>query len=273
MANEMNSKVLDRRIKAVEVVGKMAAKRDASVTRDYPTLMKEFFARFGDVNASVRAACVQVGSCLLKHNSPSSAVYKEALDHLLTHSQDLEANVREIMIASVIKLLKKEQYARQVPGKLILAIIERLRDKKVNVRRTSIKELAWLWREYCSGICDSQLFDQIDSRFVTIPSELISALKSIPTQEDQLLIEDIFDEYILGAEADDSKSVASSQPLHLKYIHQIYLLLIIDLLVLVYFLMPILILTELLQIDYLFDQIIVNHIFLNNILSITTPIL
>lgn len=82
MANEMNSKVLDRRIKAVEVVGKMAAKRDASVTRDYPTLMKEFFARFGDVNASVRAACVQAGSCLLKHNSPSSAVYKEALEHL-----------------------------------------------------------------------------------------------------------------------------------------------------------------------------------------------
>lgn len=74
MANEMNSKVLDRRIKAVEVVGKMAAKRDASIARDYPTLMKEFFARFGDVNASVRASCVQSGARLLKHNSPSSSV-------------------------------------------------------------------------------------------------------------------------------------------------------------------------------------------------------
>jgi hypothetical protein len=172
--------------------------------------MKEFFARFYDKNISVRTMVVKISCKFLKHGLESSPVFQEVVEHLTTSSQDLEPQVRETLIDSVSALIIKRRIARKIPEKLANCLVERLRDRKQNVRRECIQKLAKIWKENCSTYCESNLFDRIDQKWSMIPSEFLSSLRTIPSIEDQLFIEEQIDEYILGLEFDEDRSWPSS---------------------------------------------------------------
>lgn len=144
----------------------------------------------------VRLVAIRTGVKILKHQRDDTSIFKEICEHLTVELTDQEPRIREGVVEHLCNMVVKRRMGRTVPEKLCHGLIERIRDKKQSVRRLTINKLATVWHECFSAYCASELFDRVDLKWTGVVAELLSAARTIPSIEDQLLAEEVLDELV-----------------------------------------------------------------------------
>ncbi|KAL0438095.1 UNVERIFIED_CONTAM: Sister chromatid cohesion protein pds5 [Sesamum latifolium] len=106
----------------------------------------ELLNRFSDKSAEVRVTALSCAKALYKTN-PSGRVSLETLSAIQGRLLDHDDKVRTEAVNVVCELAKSN--LNFISSDLITQAAERLRDKKVTVRREALKKLVELYQEYC----------------------------------------------------------------------------------------------------------------------------
>ncbi|KAL6010732.1 hypothetical protein ACLOJK_001173 [Asimina triloba] len=149
---------VDVRIKAVHLVAKLFAVSGCRFGHEYNQLFVEFLKRFSDKSVDVRVSAVEC--CKICHTAnPSGTEAFELLTALEGRLLDFDDKVRTQAVNTVCDLAQSN--LRYVQAGLLLKAMDRLRDKKVSVRRNAMQKLLELYRLYCTK-CSDDLLTQSD---------------------------------------------------------------------------------------------------------------
>ncbi|XP_058091316.1 sister chromatid cohesion protein PDS5 homolog B [Magnolia sinica] len=170
LTQELLTDQVDVRIKAVHLVGKLFALPGHHFAHEYRQLFVEFLKRFSDKSAEVRVSAVECSkACYMANPSGTEAI--ELLTALEGRLLDFDDKVRTQAVNAVCDLAKSN--LRYIQPELILQAMERLRDKKVSVRRNAMQKLLELYRSYCSKCSEGLLthsdhLEQIPCRILAL---------------------------------------------------------------------------------------------------------
>ncbi|KAJ1703217.1 hypothetical protein LUZ63_002996 [Rhynchospora breviuscula] len=146
LTDELASDHVDVRLEAVWLIGQLVSLSKFRLGKDYPALFVEFLQRFVDESAQVRIAALEcVESCIISDppGDEESFILKAIEDRLL----DTEDKVRVQAVSTVCELAKLSM--QSFPSEIISQAINRLRDRKVSVRKLVLQKLLDLYRFYC----------------------------------------------------------------------------------------------------------------------------
>lgn len=168
LTQELVSDQVDVRLKAVQLLGRLFALPGQHVAKEYRQLFSEFIKRFTDKAVEVRLAMIECVKACLKAN-PSESEATEILAGLDDRILDNEEIIRLHAVTAICDVAK--QNLKWIPVSIITHIAERLRDKKVLVRKEAFQRLAEVYRTYCTkcyeGVASS------DKHLEWIPSRLV----------------------------------------------------------------------------------------------------
>ncbi|KAF9687215.1 hypothetical protein SADUNF_Sadunf02G0070500 [Salix dunnii] len=189
LTQELLTDQVDVRIKAVKLIGKLLALPEHHVVQKYHNLFVEFKNRFSDKSAEVRLSALQCAKACYIAN-PSGNVSREILSRLL----DFDDRVRTQ--AAVVACDLARTNLRFFPPELISKVAERLRDKKISVRKKALEKLMEVYREYCimcseGPMIASDHFEQIPCKVLMLSYD--KDCKDFRPQNMELVIaEDLF---------------------------------------------------------------------------------
>ncbi|KAH7279481.1 hypothetical protein KP509_37G021700 [Ceratopteris richardii] len=163
----VNDKVAIR-LKAVKLLGRLFALPGRYVAKEYRHLFLEFLKRFTDKAVEVRLAMLDCSKDCLRA-SPSGNEAADILAGLDDRVLDSEESIRLRTVAVVCELAKQNH--KWVPVSILKHIADRLRDKKVGVRKEAFNRLAEVYRAYAAKCGDGLLF--IDNQLEWIPGKLL----------------------------------------------------------------------------------------------------
>ncbi|ESR47424.1 hypothetical protein CICLE_v10003517mg, partial [Citrus x clementina] len=159
---------VDVRIKAVNLIGKICAQPDNCLADRYPELFVEFLKRFSDKSAEVRLNALRCAkACYL--GGPFRKESREILAALESRLLDFDDRVRTEAVIVACDLARS--HLKFVPEKLISEATERLRDKKISVRKKALLKLLEVYREYCKKCCEGQM--TVCDHFEQIPCKIL----------------------------------------------------------------------------------------------------
>ncbi|GLJ40362.1 hypothetical protein SUGI_0830400 [Cryptomeria japonica] len=168
LTQELLTDQVDVRLKAVHLLGKLFALHGRHVAQEYHQLFAEFLKRFSDKTVEVRLAAVECAKdCFLANPSGNEA--SEILSGLQGRLLDFDDKVR-IQVVNVICDIAKIN-PRYVSSEIIKNVAERLRDKKVSVRKDTLQKLVEVYRAYCMKCLEG--FITCSEEFEWIPSKII----------------------------------------------------------------------------------------------------
>ncbi|KAL6962149.1 hypothetical protein U1Q18_037103 [Sarracenia purpurea var. burkii] len=170
LAQELLADQVDVRMKAVKFIGKLLALPGHHVAQEYRHLFIEFTKRFSDKSAEVRIGAISCAKAFYMNN-PSGTESLEVLAALEGRLLDFDERVRAHAVVAACELARDN--LKSVPHNLISRATERLRDKKVSVRKRALQELLKVYQNYCTKcaggiITPSDHFEQIPCRILML---------------------------------------------------------------------------------------------------------
>ncbi|XP_042494416.1 sister chromatid cohesion protein PDS5 homolog A isoform X2 [Macadamia integrifolia] len=225
LTQELLTDQVDVRIKAVNLVGKFFALPEHHVTQESRRqLFLEFLKRFSDKSAEVRVSALQCAKACYLAN-PSGAEAHEVLTALEGRLLDFDDKVRTQAVFTVCDLASSNP--KFLPSELILRAADRLRDKKVPVRKAAMQKLLELYRSYCIKcsegiIARNDHLEQIPCRILMLCYDK-DCKDFRPQNMEVVLAEDLFPP-ALSVEERTSHWISSFSffsPLHVKALNSI----------------------------------------------------
>ncbi|XP_010242780.1 PREDICTED: sister chromatid cohesion protein PDS5 homolog A isoform X2 [Nelumbo nucifera] len=193
LTHELLTDQVDVRIKSVNLLGKLFALPEHHVAQQYRQLFFEFLKRFSDKSSEVRIAALQCAkACYMANSSGTESL--EVLTALEGRLLDFDDKVRIQAVIVVCDMAKSN--LKLIPTELISRAAERLRDKKVSVRKIAMQKLLELYRYYCSK-CSEGLFT-LSEHFEQIPCKVLmlcydkDCKEFRPQSMELVLAEDLF---------------------------------------------------------------------------------
>ncbi|KAL5704355.1 hypothetical protein ACHQM5_022795 [Ranunculus cassubicifolius] len=193
LSHELLTDQVDVRIKAVNLLGKLFALPGQHVVQQYRQLFVEFLKRFSDKSAEVRISALQCAKACYPA-IPSGTETLEILASLEGRLLDFDDKVRIQAVITVCDLAKSN--LKSIPPELILHAMERLRDKKVLVRKNTMQKLLEIYRDYCTQ-CSEGLVT-VSDHFEQIPCKILmlcydkDCKEFRPQNMELVLAEDLF---------------------------------------------------------------------------------
>eukprot|EP00249_Psilotum_nudum_P024915 c29322_g1_i2 orf=363-5285(-) len=158
---------VDVRVKAVELLGRLFA-LPGQLPNEYRQLFSEFLKRFTDKAIEVRHAVIECAKkCLLA--KPYVPEAQEILTALNDRLQDFRNEVRTHVVASICDLVKA--HPKHIPMDIMRRVAERLRDKKVFVRKDTLQRLTEVYRTLCLKCFEGSFV--LDESFDWIPMKIL----------------------------------------------------------------------------------------------------
>ncbi|KAL6840252.1 hypothetical protein ACP4OV_030062 [Aristida adscensionis] len=168
LTHELLSDQVDVRLKAVHLIGRLLAFSNLRFGQENMLVFTEFLKRFSDKSAEVRIASIDAAkACYMDALSGNEA--QKILESLEGRLLDFDDKVRIRAVNTVCDLAKSN--LSSFPPELILQAAERLRDKKVSVRKNAMHKLLELYRDYCDKC--SKGTATLNSHYEQIPAKLI----------------------------------------------------------------------------------------------------
>nr|XP_023895228.1 sister chromatid cohesion protein PDS5 homolog A isoform X3 [Quercus suber] len=168
LTHELLTDQVDVRIKAVNLVGKLFALPKRHVAQHYRDLFLEFLKRFSDKSVEVRVSALQCVKAFYMAN-PSGAESHEVITALEDRLLDFDDKVRTQAVIVACDLAQSN--LKLVPPKLISQTSERLRDKKIIVRKKAFHKLIEVYRDYCNKCSEGHM--TISDHFEQIPCKIL----------------------------------------------------------------------------------------------------
>lgn len=168
LTQELVNDQVNVRLKAVKLLGRLFALPGQHVAKEYRQLFLEFLKRFTDKSAEVRLAMIDCAKDCLKVN-PSGCETSEILAGLDDRILDSEEAIRLRTVVVICDVAKHN--FKWIPVSLLKHVAERLRDKKVLVRKEAFQRLADVYRAYTTKCYDG--FVSIDNQLEWIPGKLL----------------------------------------------------------------------------------------------------
>ncbi|KAM7256072.1 hypothetical protein ACFE04_011813 [Oxalis oulophora] len=201
LTQELLTEQVDVRIKAVNLMGKLLSLPEHHIYQKHHDLFKEFLKRFSDKSVEVRLAALQSGQIYYMAR-PSGAESGEVLAALQGRLLDFDDKVRAQAIVVACDLVKSN--LKFIPPKVVLEIAERLRDKKISVRKKAFQKLMEVYQDYCNKC--SEGFMTISDHFEQIPCKILMLIydrdcKEFRSQNLELVLaDDLFPALLLQTE-------------------------------------------------------------------------
>ncbi|XP_030933146.1 sister chromatid cohesion protein PDS5 homolog A isoform X2 [Quercus lobata] len=168
LTHELLTDQVDVRIKAVNLVGKLFALPKRHVAQHYRDLFLEFLKRFSDKSVEVRVSALQCVKAFYMA-SPSGTESHEVITALEDRLLDFDDKVRTQAVIVACDLAQSN--LKFVPPKLISQTSERLRDKKIIVRKKAFHKLIEVYRDYCNKCSEGHM--TISDHFEQIPCKIL----------------------------------------------------------------------------------------------------
>ncbi|VAH66439.1 unnamed protein product [Triticum turgidum subsp. durum] len=168
LTHELLSDQVDIRLEAVHLIGRLLVFSNLRFGQENQILFREFLKRFSDKSAEVRIAAIDAAkACYIAASSGNVA--QNVLKSLEGRLLDFDDKVRIRAVYAVCDLAKSN--LSSFPSELILQAAERLRDKKISVRKNVMHKLLDLYRDYCEKC--SKGTATINTHYEQIPAKLI----------------------------------------------------------------------------------------------------
>ncbi|KAJ0231686.1 ARM repeat superfamily protein [Hirschfeldia incana] len=168
LTQELLTDQVDVRIKALNLAGRIFAQPNHYSGEIYRDLFVEFLRRFSDKSPEVRMAALKCGKqCYLANPSgnKASGVLTAIQERLL----DFDDRVRTQALLVACDITKSNM--KYVPVNLISEATERLRDKKISVRKKATQQLSKVYQDYCDKC--SKGYMTINDHFEQIPCKIL----------------------------------------------------------------------------------------------------
>ncbi|CAG9538208.1 unnamed protein product [Cercopithifilaria johnstoni] len=196
LVNQMHSEDAVVRREAVRLFGNLFGDPNSRMAEDEPEVWNEYMKRFADVNEEIRRICTRNAEDILVFHPELRG---QVTDAVILRCQDLDENVRLEVFTMVQGLAKRKFEA--LSERLLIHVIDRIRDKKVRVRHAVIRGLSHLHRSIFSN-------DELTNLERSSVSNIFSAIMNHyyqPLLEDRLLTEKIFVLNLIPYKLDEGK--------------------------------------------------------------------
>ncbi|XP_019257336.1 PREDICTED: sister chromatid cohesion protein PDS5 homolog A isoform X3 [Nicotiana attenuata] len=168
LMHELLTDQVDVRIKALGLMKRIFSLPGNHFAQDYHQLFVEFLNRSCDKSAEVRLITLSCAKAFYMTN-PSAKESLKVLAALQDRLLDSDDRVRSEAVTVMCDLARHK--LKSIPSELITLVAERLRDKKVSVRKKALKKLLELYQEYCTQ-CAAAIMDFSD-HFEQIPCKIL----------------------------------------------------------------------------------------------------
>lgn len=148
MGDELNSPVVDRRVRSCQIVGRMTSKRDTIILKDYMPLFNEYLARFMDKRVEVRMVAIETACKIIKNLDEGCEMYTLVIENLKQSNLDIEPKVREHFVRYLTDRITKNHIIRKIPQDLLFEVFNKLKDKSKEVRKLTLKGMGRIWSDY-----------------------------------------------------------------------------------------------------------------------------
>ncbi|KAM0917251.1 hypothetical protein ACQ4PT_009670 [Festuca glaucescens] len=178
LTHELLSDQVDIRLEAVQLIGRLLVFSNLRFGQENQLVFMEFLKRFSDKSAEVRIAAIDAAKvCLVRLELfsqreiavSSGNIAQDILKSLEGRLLDFDDKVRIRAVYAVCDLAKSN--LSSFPSELILQAAERLRDKKISVRKNVMHKLLDLYRDYCEKC--SKGIATINPHYEQIPAKLL----------------------------------------------------------------------------------------------------
>ncbi|KAL1186926.1 hypothetical protein V6Z11_A01G212100 [Gossypium hirsutum] len=193
LTQELMTDQVDVRIKAVNLIGKLLLRPEYRVAQRYHALYLEFLKRFADKSSEVRVAALQCAKACCLAN-PSGIESLELLPAIKDRLLDFDDKVR--MQAVIVACDIARSNLKYTSHEFVSEFTERLRDKKISVRKKTLQKVMEVYRDYCNKCAEGHI--TICDRFEQIPCKVLMLCydkdcKEFRSQNIELVIaEDLF---------------------------------------------------------------------------------
>lgn len=168
LTQELLTDQVDVRLKAVHLLGRLFALPGQHVAHEYHQLFAEFLKRLSDKSVEVRLAAVECAKeCFLAN--PFGTEASEILSGLKGRLLDFDDKVRMHVVNAICDLANSNP--KCVPSEAIMLVAERLRDKKLSVRKDTLQKLVEVYEAYCMKCTEGIIIPS--EQFEWIPSKII----------------------------------------------------------------------------------------------------
>ncbi|CAL9241015.1 unnamed protein product [Arabidopsis halleri] len=171
LTQELLTDQVDVRIKALNLAGRIFAQPKhclSSYGETYQDLYAEFLRRFSDKSAEVRMAALKCGKQCYFAN-PSGNKASGVLTAIQERLLDFDDRVRTQALVVACDIMKFNM--KYVPLNLISEASERLRDKKISVRKKALQKLTEVYQDYCDKCSEGDM--TINDHFEQIPCKIL----------------------------------------------------------------------------------------------------
>ncbi|KAJ0024548.1 hypothetical protein Pint_08187 [Pistacia integerrima] len=223
LIQELSIDQVDVRIKALNLIGKLFALPKNGVAERHRHLFVEFLKRFSDKSPEVRIRALQCAKAYYLAN-PFGAESHEVLTAALeSRLLDFDDRVRTEAVIVACDLAKSNL---KFPPDLIFNATERLRDKKIAVRKKVLQKLLEVYRDYCRKCYEGRM--TICDHYEEIPCKILMLCYDKDCKEfrsqniERVLLEDLFP--VLEIEERTRHWVhlfSLFEPLHMKALNSI----------------------------------------------------
>lgn len=191
--DDLQADDLSMRLRAAKLFGRVFSFKDSVVAEEYPHLLLEFVRRFNDKSPEIRMEMIKWSSKFLRTridpsagltSVPAATVVKQVRERL----HDFDDQIRCAAINALCDNLDKPTSAELFPHDLMQDIGERIKDKKVSVRKTALKRLCISYRAYAQRCAEdaptweAKRFDWIPCAFlraITIPDVRLHTIEPV----------------------------------------------------------------------------------------------
>ncbi|EEF48385.1 androgen induced inhibitor of proliferation (as3) / pds5, putative [Ricinus communis] len=193
LTQELLTDQVDVRIKAVNLIGRLFALPEHHVAEKYHNLFIEFKNRFSDKSVEVRLSALRCAKACYMAN-PSGKESSELLSAVEGRLLDFDDRVRILAVVVVCDLARFN--LKYFSAELLSKAVERLRDKKISVRKKALQKLMEVYQEYCNKCSESYL--TIGGHFEQIPCKILMLCYDKDCKEfrsqnmEPILAEDLF---------------------------------------------------------------------------------
>ncbi|KAI4320553.1 hypothetical protein MLD38_034022 [Melastoma candidum] len=193
LTHELLDDRVDVRMRAVRLFGKLFSVPEIHATENYPNVFKDFMRRFTDTSMEVRITALQGVKDFCMTN-PTGSQLHEMISAMEGRLLDVDDKVRIQAVSAVCDLARVN--LKLIPSTLIILTAERLRDKKVSVRKKALQQLLEVYRHYCTWCAGDS--NSVMEHFEQIPCNILLLCNDQDCKEfrsqnmDVLLAEDLF---------------------------------------------------------------------------------
>ncbi|XP_024357694.1 sister chromatid cohesion protein PDS5 homolog A isoform X2 [Physcomitrium patens] len=156
------------RLKAVDLLGRLSSLPGRQFAQEYPHVFAEFLKRFSDKVVEVRVAVVNCAKVCIEAN-PTSEQANEIMAALQDRLLDYDEKVRVAVVKAIYDQAKTD--FKSVPTDVLRKVSERLRDKKVVVRKATLVKLMELYKSYCTKCLEGST--ALDKDYEWIPGKIL----------------------------------------------------------------------------------------------------